>query len=74
MSLLRADPLHLSLRVLGVIIGEPPVTQQLMECFGRRGVSVIAVQEVSERETSSYGIVAGEAINDRLKRAAGYVG
>ena len=51
-----------------VIIGEPPVTQQLMECFGRRGVSVIAVQEVSERETSSYGIVAGEAINDRETR------
>ena len=51
-----------------VIIGEPPVTQQLMECFGRRGVSVIAVQEVSEQETSSYGIVAGEAINDRETR------
>jgi len=51
-----------------VIIGEPPATQQLIDCFARHRASVVAVQEVAEHETSSYGIVAGEPLDERTTR------
>jgi UTP--glucose-1-phosphate uridylyltransferase len=51
-----------------VIIGEPPVTRQLVDCYERLGTSVIAVEEVPEVEVSSYGIVAGETVDERVTR------
>src|SRR3972149_1938099 len=51
-----------------VIIGEPSAAQQLIDCFLRPRASVVAVEEVTEEQTSSYGIVAGEALNDRETR------
>jgi UTP--glucose-1-phosphate uridylyltransferase len=51
-----------------VMIGEPPVTAQLIEAFDAHGKSVVAVQEVPAEETASYGIVAGEPMDDRLTR------
>ncbi len=51
-----------------VIIGDPPATQQLIDCFNRRQASVVAVEEVPEAETSSYGIVAGERVDERVTR------
>jgi UTP--glucose-1-phosphate uridylyltransferase len=51
-----------------VIIGDPPVTRQLVDCYERLGTSVIAVEEVPESEVSSYGIVAGETVDERVTR------
>lgn len=51
-----------------VILGEPPVTRQLVERYQEHGRSVVAVEEVPPEETSSYGIVAGERVDDRLLR------
>lgn len=51
-----------------VIVGEPPATQQLIACFERYLRSVVAVQEVPEQDTPSYGIVAGAAVDERLTR------
>lgn len=53
-----------------VILGEPPACQQLIECFQTWRASVVAVQEVPEEETSSYGIVAGEALDERTVRVS----
>ena len=51
-----------------VIIGEPPATRQLIDCYERCGASVVAVEEVPESEVSSYGIVAGETVDERVTR------
>jgi len=51
-----------------VIIGNPPATRQLIDCYNQHRASVVAVEEVPDQETSSYGIVAGEAIDDRVTR------
>ncbi len=51
-----------------VIAGEPPATRQVIDCFERYGASVVAVEEVPESEVSNYGIVAGEAIDDRVTK------
>jgi UTP--glucose-1-phosphate uridylyltransferase len=51
-----------------VIIGEPPATKELIDCYKQHRVSVVAVEEVPERETSSYGIVAGDEVDSRLTR------
>src|SRR5262245_55781085 len=51
-----------------VILGEPPATRQLIDVFERFGESLVAVEEVPEHLTSSYGIVDGEAVEPRLTR------
>jgi UTP--glucose-1-phosphate uridylyltransferase len=51
-----------------VIIGEPPATKQLIDCYRQHRVSVVAVEQVPEQETSSYGIVAGDEVDSRLTR------
>lgn len=43
----------------------PPATRQLIDCYERYGHSVVAVEEVPEAEVSSYGIVAGQTVNER---------
>jgi UTP--glucose-1-phosphate uridylyltransferase len=47
--------------------GKPP-TRQLIECHERFGTSVVAVEEVPEAEVSSYGIVAGQAVDERVTK------
>ena len=51
-----------------IIIGEPPVTKQLIDCYHEHSGSVVAVEEVPEDEVSSYGIVDGEMLTDRVTR------
>jgi UTP--glucose-1-phosphate uridylyltransferase len=51
-----------------VILGEPTASQELKECYERFGKAAIAVQVVPESQVSSYGIVAGEAIDERTTR------
>lgn len=51
-----------------VIIGSPTVAQQLIDAYRKYHASVVAVEEVPAEETSSYGIVAGEAIDERVTK------
>ena len=51
-----------------VIIGQPPATQQLIDTYNKHHASVVAVEEVPDSETSSYGIVAGEPVDERVTR------
>jgi UTP--glucose-1-phosphate uridylyltransferase len=51
-----------------IIVGDPPVTRQLIDCYEAYHGGVVAVEEVPEREVSSYGIVAGEPIDERVTK------
>jgi UTP--glucose-1-phosphate uridylyltransferase len=51
-----------------IIAGDPPATLELIECYQRFGCGVVAVEEVPADQVSSYGIVAGEAIDDRVTK------
>ena len=53
-----------------VLVAETPVTKQMIDVFEDRGGSVIAVQEVSDADVESYGIVGGEAIGGGVVRAS----
>ncbi|TDP63744.1 UTP--glucose-1-phosphate uridylyltransferase GalU [Roseateles toxinivorans] len=49
-----------------LMVGNPPVLQQMVEQFAEWRVSILAVQEVPAEHTRRYGIVAGTPINERL--------
>ncbi|MEO8525032.1 MAG: UTP--glucose-1-phosphate uridylyltransferase GalU [Caldimonas sp.] len=49
-----------------LMIGTPPVLAQMVEQFAELQASIIAVQEVPAEHTRRYGIVAGQAVGDRL--------
>lgn len=51
-----------------IIAGEPPATRQLIDCYERYQAGVVAVEEVPEAEVSSYGIVAGDAMDARVTK------
>ena len=52
-----------------IILSEKPATKQLMEVSeARENASVIAVMEVPKADTSKYGIVAGEKVDERTLR------
>jgi UTP--glucose-1-phosphate uridylyltransferase len=52
-----------------VMIGEPPVLSQLIAVHDRLGGSVVALEEVSENDTSRYGIVAAESAGGGVYRS-----
>jgi UTP--glucose-1-phosphate uridylyltransferase len=49
-----------------LMIGTPPVLAQMVEQFEELQSSIVAVQEVPAEHTRRYGIVAGQAVGDRL--------
>jgi len=51
-----------------VILGPISVAKQLVDCFDVYQRSVVAVEEVPQELTSSYGIVAGEGLGNRTVR------
>jgi UTP--glucose-1-phosphate uridylyltransferase len=51
-----------------VIVSDKPATRQLIDCYERYQAGVVAVEEVPEHEVSSYGIVAGEALEADVTR------
>ncbi len=52
-----------------LIAGEPPCLTQMAVEYEKRGGSVIAVEEVPEQDTSSYGIVAvDQSDNNRIRQ------
>jgi UTP--glucose-1-phosphate uridylyltransferase len=48
-----------------VIVNAKPATKQLIETYEKYGRSVVAVEEVPPELTSSYGIVAGDSVDER---------
>lgn len=51
-----------------IVEGAPPATRQLLTVFARQRTSVVALEEVSPDRVSRYGIVAAEALDDRVYR------
>jgi UTP--glucose-1-phosphate uridylyltransferase len=51
-----------------VMVGTPPATAQLISAFDKYGASIVCVEEVPDHETSSYGIVDGVPVDDRVTR------
>jgi len=49
-----------------LMVGTPPVLQQMVEQFADWRASILAVQEVPADHTRRYGIVDGTRINDRM--------
>jgi len=56
-----------------LIDGKPPALRQMSAVFARRGRSIIGVQDVARRETSSYGIVRVERGSRSPYRITGIV-
>lgn len=51
-----------------IIDAEVPAIQQLVDCYERTGMGVVALMEVPEAETSLYGIAAGQMEDERTMR------
>lgn len=51
-----------------LIVSSKPIMQQMTELYAEHGCSILAVQDVPWELTQNYGIVQGEARNDRLLR------
>ena len=51
-----------------VLVDTVPATRQLIDCFDAHQSSVVAVVEVPEADTPSYGIVDGDPIDDKISR------
>jgi UTP--glucose-1-phosphate uridylyltransferase len=49
-----------------LMVGQPPVLQQMVEQYGEWRASILAVQEVPAEQTRRYGIVAGTEVNERV--------
>ncbi len=49
-----------------LMVGEPPVLAQMVEQYNEWRASIIAVQEVPAEHTRRYGIVDGNAVNERI--------
>jgi UTP--glucose-1-phosphate uridylyltransferase len=56
-----------------IVDADEPCIGQMIRLYERRGNPVIALQEVPHSETSQYGIVAGEKIEDRVIRVTDMV-
>ena len=51
-----------------IVAAQTPATRQILDCYEQYHGSVVAVAEVPREEVSSYGIVAGEALDDRVTK------
>lgn len=51
-----------------VIDAETPAIEQLVSCYERTGMGVVALMEVPESDTSMYGIAAGQMVDERTMR------
>lgn len=56
-----------------VMMADPPVLGQLMEVHARLGGTVLALEEVSEEETSRYGIVNAQEVEPGIFRVTDLV-
>lgn len=56
-----------------LMVGQPPVMAQMVEQYQEWRASILAVQDVPREETRRYGIVSGNAVNDRVLDLSGIV-
>ena len=56
-----------------LMVGDPPIMQQMTDLFGQHRCSILAVQEVPQDQTSRYGIVQGETLTPDLLKITGLV-
>jgi UTP--glucose-1-phosphate uridylyltransferase len=49
-----------------LMVGNPPILQQMVEQFAKHRGSILAVQEVPAQHTRRYGIVDGTRVDDRV--------
>ncbi len=57
-----------------IVINKVPAIKQLMDVsMGNNGASVIGVMEVPKSDTSKYGIVKGDIVNEKTLRMTGMV-
>jgi UTP--glucose-1-phosphate uridylyltransferase len=56
-----------------IVASDTPCIRQMLDVYEREGASVLGVMEVAAEETRKYGIVAGEAVGDRLVRVTDIV-
>jgi UTP--glucose-1-phosphate uridylyltransferase len=49
------------------------VLQQMVGLFAEHGCSIVAIEEVPPESTGSYGVIAGDALSDRLYRVTDMV-
>lgn len=49
-----------------LMVGSPPVLNQMLEQFSKLQTSIVAVQTISEEDTRRYGVVAGNELNHGL--------
>ncbi|MCM8596687.1 UTP--glucose-1-phosphate uridylyltransferase GalU [Accumulibacter sp.] len=56
-----------------LMIGDPPIMQQMTGLFGKHQCSILAVQEVPRNQTNRYGIVKGQAISSDLVNIEGLI-
>ena len=70
--LVRGEPFAVLLAD-DLMIGEPPIMQQMTALFAEHQCSVLAVQEVPKSETHRYGIVKGDSLTADLLAIRGLV-
>lgn len=56
-----------------IILGDPPVTRQLIEAFERLGGPIIAAQRVERKDFSRYGMLEIEPVREREYRVHGVI-
>ncbi len=56
-----------------LMVGDPPIMQQMTDLFDQYQCSILAVQEVPQDQISRYGIVQGKALTSDLIRIADLV-
>ena len=56
-----------------LLVGEPPVMQQMVEAFDHYHCSVLGVQDVPRAHTKSYGIVDAKPVSERLEQISAIV-
>jgi UTP--glucose-1-phosphate uridylyltransferase len=56
-----------------IVMGEPPVTRQLIDAFERLGGPIIAVQKVQPEDFPRYGMLDAEPLGEREHRVHGVV-
>ncbi|HQO28988.1 MAG TPA: UTP--glucose-1-phosphate uridylyltransferase GalU [Accumulibacter sp.] len=70
--LVRGEPFAVLLAD-DLMLGKPPIMQQMTELYAERRCSILAIQEVPENQTQRYGIIKGETMAADLLNVTGLV-
>jgi len=70
--LVRCEPFAVLLAD-DLMVGDPPIMQQMTDLFDKHRCSILAVQEVPKDQTSRYGIVQGKTLKPDLMKIVGLV-